>query len=263
MILFTLEDYLKHTLNITMGVAEETAQYTVDTKEKTHQYVDKIIKDVLSDKREFINFIKKYLKNEEFGKLNEGQIETCDKEFITSQFKKRESDIIYKVLDRDIYVLVEHQSKIDYKMPHRIAEYCIQLINCVKRNKKYEYAPVICPIVLYTGYKRWDAPTTIKQKETSPRIFPPLEYPTYNLIDINDYTKEELLNENSTISKVLLFEKVKTKEEIEEVLKILSKKELTEEERRCINLILTYSNKINKLLQNETNKYIKEMDSVK
>lgn len=259
MVIFNLKEYWEHTINEPRILAEPTAKYILKSKEKTYQYADKIIKDILSDKKEFINFIKKYMKNEEFGRLREEEIEMRDKEFITSQLKKRESDIIYEVLDRNIYVLVEHQSKIDYNMPERIAEYCIQLINYVKRNRKDEYRAKICPIVLYTGNKRWDAPLTIKQKGEYPRIFPPLEYPTYNLIEVSDYQKSELLAENSAISKVLLFEKIKTKKDIENILKELLQKELTEEEKRCIQLILTYSNKIRELLSKEKIQNIKEI----
>ena len=82
--------------------------------------------------------------------------------------------------------------------------------------------------------------------------FPPLEYPKYNLVDINDYTKEELLEERTGISKAMLFEKLETKEEIEETIDKIIRRGTSIEERKYLSLILKYSNDIAKKLDKET-----------
>ncbi len=71
------------------------------------------------------------------------------------------------------------------------------------------------------------------------------------MVDTNDYTKEELLKENTAISKAMLFEKIKTKEEMKEILETLTKKELTEEENKYLQIILNYSNDVRKKLDAE------------
>lgn len=73
-------------------------------------------------------------------------------------------------------------------------------------------------------------------------VFPIQEYPRYNLIDINNYKKEQLIQEDSRISKAMLFEKVKTKKEIKEIFTKLLKRGLTEKEKQYLIIILTYSN---------------------
>ena len=259
MIIFTIEDYKKYTkmLPKTLELMEESENYELET---IHQYHDKIFKDILDNKKEFINFMKQYIGFPEENVLTEENIEKYNRKFVTSKFQTRESDIIYKIKNKNVFILIEHQSTIDYKMPERIVEYCLELIRSVKTKSDKNY-PLICPIVLYTGNKKWDAPLTISENQESGYGFKKLNYPKYNLIDINNYTKQELLEQNSGISKIMLFEKLKTKKEIEEIIKELLKKKITEEERKAINQIFKYSNLIKKLLnQEELEKYKKILE---
>ena len=259
MIIFTIEDYKKYTkmLPKTLELMEESENYELET---IHQYHDKIFKDILDNKKEFINFMKQYIGFPEENVLTEENIEKYNRKFVTSKFQTRESDIIYKIKNKNVFILIEHQSTIDYKMPERIVEYCLELIRSVKTKSDKNY-PLICPIVLYTGNKKWDAPLTISENQESGYGFKKLNYPKYNLIDINNYTKQELLEQNSGISKIMLFEKLKTKKEIEEIIKELLKKKITEEERKTINQIFKYSNLIKKLLnQEELEKYKKILE---
>ena len=258
MVIFTIVDFWKYDNKFpkdnTLG--EEKVEYKLtEENKKTHQYHDKIFKEILDDKSEFVRFIKKYV--EEI-KIKEEEIEKYNRKFIKGNFKVRESDIIYKVKNKEIFIIVEHQSKIDYEMPERMAEYCVELIRSREPKSRFEESPLICPIVIYTGRKRWDAERTIKQEKGEEYGIKELEYPTYNLVDINDYTKEELLEERTGISKAMLFEKIETKEEIEEVLKEIIKRGASKEEKRYLELILEYSNDIAKKLGEDTIKKYQE-----
>ena len=128
--------------------------------------------------------------------IEEIKIEKYNRKFNTKiEFKVRESEIIYKIKDEEVFILIEHQSRIDYRMPERIVEYCIAIINSrgLGRKKKREY-PIIYLIVLYTGRKKWDAKSTIEQVDNYYK-FPKQSYPIYNIIDINQYTIKELIKE--------------------------------------------------------------------
>ena len=257
--IFTIEDYKKYNKIFpkVYGVREESENYELET---THQYHDKIFKDILDNKKELINFMEQYIGFQKDKILKEENIEKYNRKFITSDFKTKESDIIYKIKDENIFILIEHQSTIDYKMPERIVEYCLELIRSVKTKSDKNY-PLICPIVLYTGKKKWDAPLTISENQESGYGFKKLDYPKYNLIDINNYTKEELVEQKNGISKIILFEKLKTNKEIEETIRELIKRKITEEERKAINQIFKYSNLIKKLLnQEELEKYKKILE---
>lgn len=251
MVEFTMVDYwryqylypVKYTLNDTKE------EYKI---EKTHQYHDKVFKEILDSKKEFINFIKRYTKYKTVD-LKESNIEKYNRKFITSNFLIKESDIIYKVKGRNVFIIVEHQSTIDYKMAERMHEYCMELIRSLRKesNNLNKLYPLICPIVFYTGKKAWDAPITITEVQEKYEGIEPLHYPKYNLIDINAYTKQELLKENTAMAKAMLFEKLNTKEEMKEILEKLIKKELTVEEKKYLQIILSYSNDVRKKLEKE------------
>lgn len=220
--------------------------------EITHQYHDKIFKELLDNKEEFINFIKRFTQYKTV-ELEQDKIEKYNRKFITSSFTTKESDIIYKIKARNIFIIIEHQSTIDYKMPERITQYCVELIRSIKKENKTKQSlyPLICPIVLYTGNKRWDAPLSLTQIQEKYYGFEPLNYPKYNLIDMNQYSKEELLEEKTAIAKAMLFEKMQTKEEMKEILEILTKKKLTEQEHKYLQIILSYSNDVKEKLDQE------------
>lgn len=262
MVVFTYKDYLRYANLEKFCIREETEKYILDKKqeEKTHQYSDKIFKEILSNKKEFITFLQKYINQIEFKNLTEDNLEKCDKEFITSRFKKKESDIIYKITNRNIYIIVEHQSKIDYEMSERMTEYCVELMRNIRKNNINEKRvnPIILPIVLYTGNQKWDVKyKTQGIKKYEYKIF---EYTEYNLIDINSFTKEELIEETTGLSKALLFEKIESKEELKNAMNKILKKNLTSEEVEYIQIMFMYSNKIKEFLPEGREQYIKKLE---
>ncbi len=239
MYLFTYKDYLKYSREKEWRLEEESAKYTYDVEqEKIHQYKDKIFKEILSNKKEFIRFIQKYLKSNKFESLTESDVEKYNKEFITSKFEKRESDNIYKIPKFNMYVIIEHQSQIDYKMSERITEYSVELMRDINKNNKSQIgnSAIIVPIVLYTGNRKWNK--FEEDKQLYKFEFKVFEYTKFNLIDINDYTKEEL------------------KEAMNEILQ----KELTKEEKEYIVMILKYSNKVIKFIPKERKNYIEKLE---
>ena len=261
MYLFTYKDYLKYSREKEWRLEEESAKYTYDVEqEKIHQYKDKIFKEILSNKKEFIRFIQKYLKSNKFESLTESDVEKYNKEFITSKFEKRESDNIYKIPKFNMYVIIEHQSQIDYKMSERITEYSVELMRDINKNNKSQIgnSAIIVPIVLYTGNRKWNK--FEEDKQLYKFEFKVFEYTKFNLIDINDYTKEELIKEDTGMSKALLFEKTNSKEELKEAMNEILQKELTKEEKEYIVMILKYSNKVIKFIPKERKNYIEKLE---
>ena len=136
-------------------------------------------------------------------------------------FQNREADIVYKYKDKNIFFLIEHQTKIDYTMPYRILEYEMAIMKSavdIRNIKGKEYKlPLVVPIVLYTGKKKWDAKRYLEEsQETLEGV--KIKAGNYNLVDINDYTKEELLQGKTLTSKMMLLEKSESTEETIEML---------------------------------------------
>ena len=66
-------------------------------KEETDNPHDKGYKRIFSIKKNFLDFIKKYIAFDWMMELTEKDLELIDKEFITDQFDTYESDLVYKV----------------------------------------------------------------------------------------------------------------------------------------------------------------------
>lgn len=218
----TYKEYLKYEKieeNQSLMLAEETEEYIYD-KNNEH---DKVFRDVLSIKEEALSLINKAIKPE---KEIKEEIELYNNRFITSKYKERESDIIYKVKNKNIFFLIEHQSTIDYSMVYRMMEYSIEIMRLIiqgkeNKSKTYKY-PLIIPIIIYTGDKEWDAKLSMKEIKEHVEWYEEKE--EISLVDVNKYTKEELLEENNILSKVMILEKSKNKiefmENVKEVLEI-------------------------------------------
>ncbi len=255
MIPFTLIDYWRQQAIFPkkQAISDQEENYEI---KKVHQYHDKIFKEILDDKIEFINFMKRYTPYS----LEENEVEKYNRKFITSHFTAKEADIIYKVKGKNVFVIIEHQSKIDFAMPERILEYCVELMrSTIKNRKEHESYPLIYPMVLYTGKKKWTVPRTITGMQEKYYNFKPLNYPKYHLIDVNDYTLEELIEERSSVAKAMLFEKIKTKEEMIQVFNKLSQKHLEKRETKYLKMILMYSNDIRQKLGEEKAREYKEI----
>lgn len=170
---------------------------------------DKIFKKILSDETEMAVFLCQFLKL----KIKPNELEKYKNSFITQKYKSKESDIVYKHKNKNVYYLLEQQSKIDKNMPRRILRYCDELIEEIKEERKmklYEN-PIIVPIVLYTGKKDWKialnfADTQIhKEKEYEDYLIDV----KYKLIDSKKYSEEELKENNSRIGIMMLMENQK------------------------------------------------------
>ena len=223
---FTYKDYLKYRFKIdhTDMLQDESTSYEL---ENVHQSEDKLYKSILDDKTEATELINRTLNlsNTPYA-IHPEEIEKYNSSFINQYFKSEEADIIYKKKDEDIFFLIEHQSKIDYSMAYRILNYNMAIIrsaiNLKKlKNKSYKM-PMVYPIVLYTGKRKWNAEQYFQQCQLTLPGVPISSLSYYNLVDINDFSEEELWKSNNFLSKILILEKFKDKMNIEDYLIKLS-----------------------------------------
>ena len=108
----------------------------------------------MDKKEEAIALINQAIKT----KLKVEEIEKYTSSFVNKIFQNREADIVYKYKNKNIFFLIEHQTKIDYSMPYRILEYETEIMKSaidIRKVKNKEYKlPLVIPIVLYTGKKK-------------------------------------------------------------------------------------------------------------
>lgn len=202
---------------------------------------DKLFKEILSDKREAIKFMNYYLNLS----LVEDEIEKYEKEFRTGKFNNIEADIVYKIKDKNVFILIEHQSSVDLKMAYRIKCYknaiVEEAINKKKLKEKNYKIPKVIAIVLYTGRREWQNLLISDIEEKIEQYIEPEN--EYTLVDSNKFSKEELLEDALMTSKAMLIKKSKNTEElyqnIEDVIK-------NQKEKNALNKI-----QLEKLVQYE------------
>ena len=143
------------------------------------------------------------------------------------------------------YFLIEHQSTIDVRIPYRILNYCIDIMHewCKNQrfNKNKEY-PIIVPIVIYTGDRKWKVPQNFKEKQVSVSVFENYKINLqYNLIEINRLSDEYLLNLDSMFGYSMLIEKAKNKDDLINKLNLIIKNTSNEEVLRELQNIILYA----------------------
>ena len=103
-----------------------------EQKSKEFKGKNENIKELLSDKKEAVKFINHYLHLN----LLDDEIEKYEKEFRTEEFRNIEADVVYKIKNKNVFILIEHQSSVDYKMSYRIMRYKYAIIESAIDKKR-------------------------------------------------------------------------------------------------------------------------------
>lgn len=204
-----------------LSVCEDEEEYQVDNdvreNDKKH---DKIFKTLFYDKNEMANFLNYFFELN----IESKDLELQNPNFITKNYKYNQADILYKLKDREIYYLIEQQTSVDYSMPYRILNYCVETIRLAidgkNINNKYYKFPKVIPIVLYIGNTKWNASTSFADCEVE---YPELNFNSldtkFKLIDLNNFKIEDLLKLNTMVANAMILEKCKNNDEVIENLK--------------------------------------------
>ena len=242
---YTMEDYIDLLVYVNntaknivengkVKLREEPEEYVLDgkkvqEKQKTrkHHKHDKMFRKILNNEKEVAKLINQELDPEREVKAED--IEKYETKFVSSRYEDKEADIVYKLKDKEVFFLIEHQTKVDKEMPNRIAEYSLHIMNSRKaRDRKAN--PVVSPIVIYAGMAKWTVRTSLEEgqeefrhRKGSSSII------RYNLVDIRNV--EEAIEKGTAIARMSVIEKLKTKEEIIEAVDKFAENIKTKEER--------------------------------
>ncbi|MCT4595915.1 MAG: Rpn family recombination-promoting nuclease/putative transposase [Anaeromicrobium sp.] len=192
-------------------------------------------KSILSNKKNFVEFLRGFVNKQWVDLIKEEDLILIDKEFILEDFKEEEADIIYKVnLDGNeiiFYVLLELQSKVDFRMPIRLFMYMAEIWRDelkntdekIKKRKDYKL-PAIVPMVLYNGKNNWTAARSFKEKISGGELFGDniVDF-KYLLFDVNRMEKDKLLEIANIISAVFLIDQHIEYEEIVTRLELIGR----------------------------------------
>lgn len=203
---------------------------------KLYNQSDKGYKNIFKNKDMFMEFLQSFVNEDWINQIDTNSIIRVDKEYILQDYKKKESDIVYKlnILDKNtgekreiiFYILLELQSTIDRLMPYRLLMYMVQIwkeeLKSYKRKetqRKTFKLPSIVPIVLYNGSTKWDVPVNFKGILNETDMFDKhLVDFRYILVDVNSYSKDDLLKLANVISIIFMLDQsivAKDKKELE------------------------------------------------
>ena len=238
-------------------IREEDAKYEAISSNSIHNVHDKTFRKILGNKINATYVINKALNLTR--PIEEQEIEQYTNRYITNEYTDKETDIVYKMKNKEIYFLIEHQSSVDYAMSFRLEEYKLEIMKSAIdkdkiKTKEYE-VPTVIPIVLYTGKEKW----TVRRKlnKVQDERLENLNLQQYNLIDIGKYTKEELLESDKYMDKIFLIEKFNNVDELRRILPKVEK-QLTKEEKNDLISIIR-ANLKGKVGEEKVEELIKEM----
>ena len=247
--IFTYKNYIecihKLRLNAVLRVAEEGETYNLEVKtqeknkDKKH---DKLVKPILKKPEEMAKIINEFL--EPSVEVKSENLVKYTNSYITQKYKSKEADIVYKLKNEEVFFLVEHQSTIDKKMPYRILNYCVDIMQEWVKNKKLKRQtkyPIVVPIIIYTGIEKWKIPKNFKDVQISNQIFGDFKIDLYyNLIEINKLSKKYLIDQQSLFGYGMVIEKSKNKAELQENLELIVKNAKSKENLMEISNIMEY-----------------------
>ncbi|MCL2054179.1 MAG: Rpn family recombination-promoting nuclease/putative transposase [Oscillospiraceae bacterium] len=212
----------------------------VNTAEQSQKH-DEGYKGILAKKSNFLYFLKKYIAEPWTAQIDPTQMERIDKSFITQEYRKRDSDLIYKLKlngeDTYFYVLMELQSSVDFTMPFRLLRYMVELLNDVFKNTKEEIRerkgfklPAVVPIILYNGEDSWTAAGSYREYTDNHSIFGDniinFSYLLFDLNGTDDATiesEQKLLDIIFALNKIRPSSEISSKEKYYETIKLLAK----------------------------------------
>ena len=241
-------------------IKEDEEQYNPKSNSITNSEHDKLFKKLLENREQTAKFLDMVLGS---GKdITAKNLELYNKEFITDKFEKNETDIVYKLTKLNVYIIIEHQSTADRTMPYRVRRYKTALMDSVinkKEMKKASYKlPRMIAIVLYTGKQKWENLKLEDMQE--PLKWYKEDYDEFILVDVNNLKKEEILEGNLIITKVMLLEREENLENVIKDIEIIMDKEKIKQDIQYKELLkvfieYTFINEKYKVIR----KYIEEL----
>ncbi|MCP4133215.1 MAG: Rpn family recombination-promoting nuclease/putative transposase [bacterium] len=206
-------------------------------KKRISSFYDKAYKEFFSHRIVFEQFIRCFLPFEWIKKIDFSRTEIVNTTFIGKDYRKKESDIMYRftIDGKEIvfYVLIEFQSAIDKIMPLRMLSYLAHCYEYLQRllqdrrkqakeqgkkskRKDFEKLPVVIPVVIYRGKKRWNISLNFSDMvdifdHKIRRFIPGFDY---FLLDIRRLREENVKKLNNLVGSFFALERAASVKEI-------------------------------------------------
>ncbi len=143
-------------------------------------------------------FLEYYLPSNFKEKLDLSKIKVEKESYIEESLRRKYSDIVYSVSTKNketafIYILLDHQSTVDYWMALRLWRYALLL--CERHKKNKDKLPLIYPMIMYNGLEEYSAPRNIWELFTDPVQAKELMVSDYQLVDLQSMSDDEIVQQ--------------------------------------------------------------------
>jgi len=151
-------------------------------------------------------------------------------EFETDTVKKIHLPEMRKDMPLYMVSLIEHKSDVDYNVCMQLLRYTVCIWDDyaktmekahpgISKTKGFRYPPVF-PIVYYEGTGKWTAAMHVKERVFMNEIFASyIPDFTYRLVNVHQYTNEELLIHEDEMSLLMMINRIQTPQDFTDFLR--------------------------------------------
>jgi len=212
---------------------QKTKKPVKKQEDKEYQFQDKTWRKFFSHPDMLKELLEGYIAEEFIREINFEKIQKLNNTYINKKFKKRETDLIvklltYKGVETYIYLLLEFQSTVDKYMALRLLNYITLFYQDLidQGQVKDKLLPAVFPVVLYTGENKYAASLNIEELIEKPyekleKYIPKFQYYKVALNESVEEIDEEFKTVNNILAGVFKIITAKGEEEIKEILKVL------------------------------------------
>ncbi len=183
-------------------VEEKVAKYELKNgKIKKTENDNNVIK-ILKEKYELKKFLNEFLKLD-LSQLGNSPLIKYYNYTKTILDKEKESTLIAKIEEKQIFILVKEINEIDTNISYKMFEHTFNIIKRWNEEEKKENKrnPIVIPIVIYTGKEKWKDFNNLYSRSINYTTWKENEIKFfYNMIQVNELKLKNLEQINSKIS---------------------------------------------------------------
>ena len=190
---FNYNDYIKtiHTINLNniSLLSEEKTKYAITQGEEIYR---KFIEQILHNKLIISKIINIFLSEKR--KILSNNLKLYSK--INLKAYRYNSTIFYLKTNPSIFFLIIYQNKIDTNLQYKTLIECTNIIKKWRKtnNSKTNKFPIVIPIIIYIGKRKWNIQKEIKDFKITTFGKNNMNF-NYNFIDINRVMKNKQVKE--------------------------------------------------------------------
>lgn len=178
-------------------------------------------------------FLRNYMNMPILKNVRPEDIEDVTERYLPMFTEERNSDTVKRIKIEEnnmlfFVSLIEHKTKVDYNVSMQMLRYMVYIWEDyekemerkkkgISKTKNFRYPPIL-PIVYYEGSGKWTAVRNIHDRVLADKAFEPFTPKFfYKLIQLNDYSVEELVEKNDELSLLMIINRLQSTEAFREL----------------------------------------------